>query len=421
MKKWIFATIAVCFIFAGLTAWSQETPKPKMQIVESSFNAGEMYKTNKKIEHDFIIKNIGNADLQIISARPGCGCTVTRFDKVIAPGAEGKVQASVDISHFKGQIEKGIDLQTNDPEQARARLTVKANIKTVVEVKPTDQVRFTVNKGEAKINDYQLTPTYEKPIKITNAKIDSEFFTVDLVPPDAGAEKPEYKMTIGVKDTVPIGTQVANVELTLQDAPVPMMTIPVTAIVRGAITANPSMVSIQIKRFPEEVTNTSAVNMRQKPDLSAPVVTKLSPGKHLRVIAHRDEWYQVISESKPTVEAQSAKATMSMPRNGTEGTQIGWVMSKLVKVSKQPESSTDQTVSILKSTGNFKILEYTTTNPEVKLQLDPSQEESQKFTLKVSLTNPDQVKANMKPAAILIKTNDTEQPEIKIPLYVIVS
>ncbi|HEY7159841.1 MAG TPA: DUF1573 domain-containing protein, partial [Acidobacteriota bacterium] len=97
MKKWIFATIAVCFVFAGLTAWSQEASKPKMQIVEPSYDAGEMYKTNKKIQHDFIIKNIGAAELKIINARPGCGCTVTQFDKTIAPGAEGKVTASVDI------------------------------------------------------------------------------------------------------------------------------------------------------------------------------------------------------------------------------------------------------------------------------------------------------------------------------------
>lgn len=419
MKNWIFATIAVCFIFAGFTAWSQETQKPKMQIVEPSFNAGEMYKTNKKIQHDFIVKNIGNADLQIINARPGCGCTVTQFDKVIAPGAEGKVTASVDISHFKGQIEKGIDLETNDTDQAHARLTIKANIKTVVEIKPADQIRFTVSKGESKKDDYQLTPTYEKPIKITDAKIDSEFFTVDLVPPEATATQPEYKLTVGVKDNAPIGTQTGNVELTLQDAPVPTMTIPVTAIVRGSITASPSMVSIQIKRFPEEVTNSSTVNLRQQPDLSAPIVTKLLPGKHLRVIAHRDDWYQVISEATPP--AEQAKAAMKMPRTGVEGTQIGWVSSKLVKVSKEPESNTNQTVSILKSTGNFKILDYTSTNPEVKLELDPAQQESQKFTLKVSLANPDMVKANMKPGAIVIKTNDTDQPEIKIPLYVIVS
>lgn len=419
MKKRIFATIAVCFLFAELTAWSQDNSKPKMQIVEPSYDAGEMYKTNKKIQHDFIIKNIGNAELQIINARPGCGCTVTQFDKVIAPGAEGKVQAAVDISHFKGQIEKGIDVQTNDPDQGHARLTIKANIKTVVEVKPSDQIRFTVSKGESKKDDYQLTPTYEKPIKITDAKIDSQFFTADLTPPEANAEKPEYKLTVSVKDNAPIGTQTGNVELTLQDAPVPSMTIPVTAIVRGSITASPSMVSIQIKRFPEEVTNTSALNMRQQPDVSAPVVEKLSPGKHLRVIAHRDDWYQVITEATPPTE--QAKATMKMPRTGVEGSQIGWVSSKLVKVSKQPESNTNQTVSILKTTGNFKILDFTSTNPEVKLELDPEQQESQKFTLKVSLTNPDMIKANMKPSAIVIKTNDTDQPEIKIPLYVIVS
>jgi hypothetical protein len=421
MKKWIFGTIAVCFIFAALTAWSEEASKPKMQIVEPSYDAGEMYKTNKKIQHDFIIKNNGNAELQILNARPGCGCTVTQFDKTIAPGAEGKVTASVDISHFKGQIEKGIDLQTNDTDQAHARLTIKANIKTVVEMKPADQVRFTVSKGESKKEDYQLTPTFEKPIKITEAKIDSQFFTAELTPPEANAEKPEYKLTVAVKDNAPIGTQTGNVELTLQDAPVPTMTIPVTAIVRGSISASPSMVSIQIKRFPEEVMNTKALNMRQQPDLSAPVVAKLSPGKHLRVIAHRDEWYQVISEAKSPEKAETAKAAMKLPRTGVEDTQIGWVSSKLVKVSKEPESNTDQTISILKTTGNFKILDYTSTNPEVKLQLDPEQQESQKFTLKVSLANPDMVKANMKPGTIVIKTNDTDQPEIKIPLYVIVS
>src|SRR6185295_16222600 len=107
--------------------------------------------------------------------------------------------------------------------------------------------------------------------------------------------------------------------------------------------------SIQIKRFPEEVTNTSTVNMRQQPDTSAPVVTKLSPGKHLRVIAHRDDWYQVISEATPKAPApQGAQVNAAMKvRTGVEGTQIGWVMSKLVKASKEPESSTNQTVSIL--------------------------------------------------------------------------
>lgn len=419
MKRWNVAAIAVCLMFAGLPSWSEETGgKPKMQIVEPSYNAGDLYKSKTKIEHNFVIKNIGKADLQILNAKPGCGCTVTQFDKVIAAGAEGKVQASVDISHFKGPIEKGIDLETNDPDQARARLTVRANIKTIVDVKPTDQVRFSVNKGEGKKEEFVLIPTYEKPLQIKNVTVDSDHFTVELIQPDAGSQKPEYKLNVAVKETAPIGTQTGSVQLALEGGPVPMMEIPVTAIVRGPISTNPSLVSLQIKRFPEEVTNANPINMRLQPDVSAPVVTKLSPGQHLRVIAQRENWYQVIAElAGPTPPTPSEKVSA----RPAAGARIGWVTSKLVKVTKQPLSATNQTVSILKSTGNFKILEYKSTSPEIKLELDPAPEESQKFTLKVSLANPDQIKQTMRPAAILIKTNDIDQPEIKIPVHVIVS
>ncbi len=419
MKQWNVAAIAVCLMFAGLPSWSEETGgKPKMQIVEPSYNAGDLYKSKTKIEHNFVIKNVGEADLQILKARPGCGCTVTQFDKVIAPGAEGKVQASVDISQFKGPIEKGIDLETNDPDQARARLTVRANIKTIVDVKPTDHVRFSVNKGEGKKEERVLVPTYEKPLQIKNATIDSDFFIVELIQPDEGSQKSEYKLNVAVKETAPIGTQTGSVQLVLEGGPVPTIEIPVTAIVRGPISTSPSLVSLQIKRFPEEVTNANPINMRQQPDLSAPVVTKLSPGQHLRVIAMRENWYQVITEpTVPTPPTSSEK----VPAGSEGGARIGWIASKLVKVSKEPVSNTNQTVSILKSTGNFKILEYSSTSPEIKLELDPVQQESQKFTLKVSLANPDQIKQNMRPAAIVIKTNDSDQPEIKIPVYVIVS
>ena len=41
-----------------------------------------------KIIHDFVIKNDGDADLQITNVQPACGCTVASFDKVIKPGAD---------------------------------------------------------------------------------------------------------------------------------------------------------------------------------------------------------------------------------------------------------------------------------------------------------------------------------------------
>jgi hypothetical protein len=422
MKGTIVTAIAVCFFVAVLPSWAQDSAsKPKMEIVEPVYDAGDIYRTTPKIEHSFVIKNTGTADLQILKARPGCGCTVTEFDKVIVPNATGKVNATVDISHFKGNIEKGIDIETNDPTQAKAHLSIKANVKTLVEMKPADQVRFTLNKGETKKQEMTLVPTYETPFQIKSARVDKDMFGVDLLPPAAGSDTKEYKLDVTVKNTAPIGTQSGLVLLELEGAPFPSLEIPIIAIVRGPITTKPALVSLQIKRFPEEVMNSNPLNMRQQPDLSAPVIMKLDSGKHLRVIAQRDGWYQVITDPESKKTAPTSPSPRASIMNSPEGSRIGWINSKLVKISKEPVSTTNETISIQKLSGNFKILEYTSTNPDIKLELNPTEKEAQAYTLKVSLSNPDQIKKNMPPGSIVIKTNDSDQPEIKIPVYVIVS
>jgi hypothetical protein len=419
MKRMILAAMAVCFLAAVLPTWSQDSAgKPKMEITEPVYDAGDIYRTKSKIEHVFVIRNTGTAELEILKARPACGCTITEYDRKIAPNSTGKVNATVDISHFKGNIEKGIDIETNDPTQAKARLAVKANVKTLIDVKP-ERVTFTLNKGEEKKQELTLLPTYETPIQIKSATVDKDYFTVDLTQPDSSSQITEYKLSVAIKNTAPIGTQAGLVLLNLQGAPVPTVEIPVTAIVRGSISAKPSLVSLQIKRFPEEVTNSNLINMRQQPDLSSPVVMTLDPGGHLRVIAQREGWYQVITP--PSSKAPAPSVPSKSLVNSPEGSRIGWVSSKLVTVSKDPVSTTNETISIQKLTGNFKILEYTSTNPDIKLELNPAEKESQAYTLKVSLPNPELVKKNLPPGSIVIKTDDADQPEIKIPLYVIVS
>ena len=60
------------------------------------------------LEHSFEIRNDGVADLEISDVRPACGCTVAKFDRVVAPGAVGKVYAELDTSDFAGPISKSI-------------------------------------------------------------------------------------------------------------------------------------------------------------------------------------------------------------------------------------------------------------------------------------------------------------------------
>src|SRR5947199_3190049 len=78
---------------------------PRLTIIEPVKDYGTVPK-GEKLMWTFAVKNTGNADLQIIAARPACGCTVAEFDKVVKPGETGRVSAQVDTTAFSGPIAK---------------------------------------------------------------------------------------------------------------------------------------------------------------------------------------------------------------------------------------------------------------------------------------------------------------------------
>ena len=105
----------------------------------------------------------------ITDARPGCGCTVASFDKVIKPGAEGKVQTSVDTKSFSGPISKSVLLVSNDPERGQINLFIKATVKPFVDILPQPYVRVAVVKGDTDSRDVILL-SEEKTFKPTVAE-----------------------------------------------------------------------------------------------------------------------------------------------------------------------------------------------------------------------------------------------------------
>jgi Protein of unknown function (DUF1573) len=152
IKTVILALCAVLLAAASLLA--ADTPpapakaagKPKATVVEPVKDVGTVPKS-QKIIHDFLIKNDGDADLQITNVQPSCGCTVAEFDKVIKPGATGKVHTVIDTSTFSGPIAKGISVFTNDPDHPQMELTIRAKVEPYIAVKP-GYARYITVQGE---------------------------------------------------------------------------------------------------------------------------------------------------------------------------------------------------------------------------------------------------------------------------------
>ena len=141
-KTVILALCAALLVAATVLA----AGKPKATVAEPLKDVGTVSKGDK-IVHDFVIKNEGDADLQITNVQPACGCTVADFDKVIKPGQTGKVHAVVDSSTFSGPISKGVSVFTNDPEHPQIELTIHAKVEPYISIKP-GYARYITVQGE---------------------------------------------------------------------------------------------------------------------------------------------------------------------------------------------------------------------------------------------------------------------------------
>ena len=76
----VMMTFAFLFAFGSLAVSAQEKSETaakagRLTIVEPVKDYGEVPKGDK-LDWSFVIKNTGDGDLQILAAKPGCGCTV---------------------------------------------------------------------------------------------------------------------------------------------------------------------------------------------------------------------------------------------------------------------------------------------------------------------------------------------------------
>ncbi|HXG58849.1 MAG TPA: DUF1573 domain-containing protein [Thermoanaerobaculia bacterium] len=182
LKRITITTLTfVVALFASL-AIADETAKsdkaPRLTVVDPVKDFGTVPK-GEKLNWTFTVKNTGNADLEIIAAKPACGCTVAQFDKVIKPGETGKVVAAIDTTQFNGPISKPVTLETNDPSTPTAQVTITAIVKPYVEAYPAGFVRFNMLQGDVEKQSVVLYTEEQDPWEIVKVETPAEWIKVE--------------------------------------------------------------------------------------------------------------------------------------------------------------------------------------------------------------------------------------------------
>lgn len=130
MKSKLTMVLFALLMVSAFSVAASENPQPggpKLVIASLEHSFGKV-KPGTPLTYAFKIKNQGDSNLEITNVAPSCGCTTSEFDKVIAPGKEGKVILEVKKTDgYKGEVTKNATVTTNDPNHQTFQLILRAN------------------------------------------------------------------------------------------------------------------------------------------------------------------------------------------------------------------------------------------------------------------------------------------------------
>lgn len=294
MSKRFFTTMLVfALALAAPLAIAQErtaeaaTGGPRLTLVEPIKDFGTVAK-GEKLNWSFEVKNTGTTDLEIIAAKPACGCTVADFDKVIKPGQTGKVQANVDTANFAGPIAKSVTLETNDTATPTAQVTITAIVKPFVDAYPQGFVRYNMLQGDVEKQSITIYSEDETPFEIVSVESPQEWIKAtvrkaegaDIVPKVGRAGQNQYKLdvTVGGPDTQ-VGPIAERIKITTNSKHQPEFFITVNGVVRPTFRVEPTGINFG-EVAPSDTAATRTIVLRSN-DLKTPerfAVSKVESG-----------------------------------------------------------------------------------------------------------------------------------------------
>jgi len=127
---------ALSLICAALSTSAAEVATPQIQCEEATFDFGSR-DAAESVEHTFLVKNTGTADLEIKKVQPACGCTTAELEKnIIPPGDSAKVAAKLSLAGRSGEVQKPINIESNDPTNPTLQLLIKGIVSADFQISP---------------------------------------------------------------------------------------------------------------------------------------------------------------------------------------------------------------------------------------------------------------------------------------------
>jgi hypothetical protein len=148
--------------------------QPRIFCEEPTFDFGSR-DASETVDHTFVLKNTGTADLEIKRVQAACGCTTAEVEKkIVPPGESSRISAKLSLAGRGGSVQRPILVESNDPVDPNFQLVMKGIIGADFQITPSTMV-LRKNTPDATATGSAIVKMQKnEPFEILNAKSESE-------------------------------------------------------------------------------------------------------------------------------------------------------------------------------------------------------------------------------------------------------
>jgi hypothetical protein len=291
------AIIAIAFLSLAQPGSSQTGPS--LTVEEPVRDIG-IVESGATVTHTFVLRNDGDAVLEIINVDPDCGCTVVEYDRRIAPGQTGKIKAEVDVSTFFGPIAKYLVVFTNDPSNPEFSLAVKVEVRPLVQIHP-GYVRFLSVVGETvERSDQTIWASDIENLEIRNVRSPYRFVSAEVHEAKEGEERSEgqgrqWVIEVELAPNAPVGPMADYIVLDTNHPKKPQMRIPVSGFVRPVLAASPPFADFGQREVLSPIRASVEIKNFSEDEIELTEVVSSLPEVEARIQRDGDDYYVIVT------------------------------------------------------------------------------------------------------------------------------
>jgi hypothetical protein len=247
MARPVMKLVLGCWLLLGIgTASSKADAWTDALFPETKHDFG-MVPRGVKVKHDFQLVNRLSEPITIVNLRPSCGCTSGKaLSATVAPGQSTVIEAEMDTRNFVGPKATVlfVTLMTASGREAEARLAVSSHILSDIVLNPGAIDFGTVKRGQAPEQVLLIDRINSPNWRFTRMVSASRVLNAQIVETARKGGDVSYALHVSIKPDAPTGVLRAELRLFSNDAESPSIPIMVTGVVRGDLTAAPSVLSL---------------------------------------------------------------------------------------------------------------------------------------------------------------------------------